>query len=426
MDDEIELIRDNDGLAVIGEPAAVERFLSSQGLPSKELDLTRVTSALSNGAAALKVGSEIAASSGRWVKLTKESAKALNRFPPMKGSQPGLSRAVLMSNGKTKHILEFARGGGMMALNPAMLAGAAGIMSQMAMQQQMDDIADYLAVIDAKVDEVLRAQKDAAVAGMIGAELEIDEAMTLRHEVGWVSDITWSKVQSSSSALKSTQAYALRQLDAIVEKVERQHGVGDMAETIAAVEPTVQEWLAVLARCFQLQDAMAVLELDRVLTSSPEELDRHRRGLTIARQKRLDVIAGSTGRLMERVDAAAGSANAKVLFHPFKPREVVQTSNRVATGIGDFHEVLGIEADRESLSAKRWRDAAGDLKDDAIENGADGIELVGRFGGSVLKRARTITADMADQVAERARGDRSSQPKEVDVPSDDLEGSPEN
>jgi len=34
--------------------------------------------------------------------------------------------------------------------------------------------------------------------------------------------------------------------------------------------------LAVLARTFQLQDGVAVLELDRVLDASPDELDNHR------------------------------------------------------------------------------------------------------------------------------------------------------
>ncbi len=39
MDNEIQLISDGDGLAVIGDPAAVERFLVSEGLPSKDLGL---------------------------------------------------------------------------------------------------------------------------------------------------------------------------------------------------------------------------------------------------------------------------------------------------------------------------------------------------------------------------------------------------
>lgn len=43
---------------------------------------------------------------------------------------------------------------------------------------------------------------------------------------------------------------------------------------------------AVLARCFQLQEGLAVLEFDRVLDAEPDELDRHRLGLQVARQKR--------------------------------------------------------------------------------------------------------------------------------------------
>lgn len=39
VDDEIQLISDGDGLAVIGSPTAVERFLISEGLPSKDLGL---------------------------------------------------------------------------------------------------------------------------------------------------------------------------------------------------------------------------------------------------------------------------------------------------------------------------------------------------------------------------------------------------
>src|ERR1700761_5344097 len=36
MGDEIQLISDGDGLAVIGDPAAVDRFLAAEGLPSKD------------------------------------------------------------------------------------------------------------------------------------------------------------------------------------------------------------------------------------------------------------------------------------------------------------------------------------------------------------------------------------------------------
>ena len=73
----IELLADGEGLAIIGDPAVVDRFLVSVGLPARDLELPRLGSVLSGGSATLHAGSTTAAGSGRWVQLTKESAKAL-------------------------------------------------------------------------------------------------------------------------------------------------------------------------------------------------------------------------------------------------------------------------------------------------------------------------------------------------------------
>jgi hypothetical protein len=254
-----------DALLLVG---AVERFLVSEGLPSKDLGLPRLGSALSAVAGAAQAGSEIAASSGRWVKLTKESAQALKKYQLMKSSEPGVSRAVLTQNGKIKGLLEVTTTPGSLLTSPALLAGAAGLMAQLAMQQTMDEITDYLAAIDEKVDDVLRAQKDAVLADMTGAGFVIEEAMTVREHVGRVSETTWSKVQATSMTIARTQAYALRQLDTLAERMEHTTRIGDLARASRDAASAVREWLAVLARCFPLHDAIAMLELDRVLDAS--------------------------------------------------------------------------------------------------------------------------------------------------------------
>ncbi len=408
MDNEIQLISGGDGLAVIGNPAAVDRFLVSEGLTSKDLGLPRLGSTLRAVAGSAQAGSEIAANSGRWVKLTEQSAQALKKYELMKGSSADAGRAVLTHKGKTKHILEIARTPGSFLTNPALLAGAAGLMAQLAMQQTMDEITDYLATIDEKVDDVLRGQKDSVVADMIGVDLVIDEAMIIREQVGRVSEVTWSKVQSTSVTIARTQAYALRQLDALAEKMERKTNIGDLAKAAKEAESKGQEWLAVLARCFQLQDAMAVLELDRVLNASPEELDRHRLALRAARQNRLELIARSTERLMARMGAAAGMANTKVLMNPAQAPAVVQSSNHVAIAVGDFHGRLGIERGRQSVEARRWADAATEVRDKALETGADGVAAARRLGDETLDRARSVTGKLSSRIAERAlrrRGD---------------------
>jgi len=403
VDDEIELISDGDGLAVIGNPMVVERFLVSEGLPSKDLGLQRLGSALSTGAGVAQAGSLVAANSGRWVKLTEEAAQAIKKYGLRESSKTGLRTGVLKGNkGQVRGFVEFVKGPGSLLTNPAILAGAAGIMAQVAMQQTMDEITDYLATIDEKLDDVLRAQQDAVLARMIGVGLVIEESMTIREKRGRVDEVTWSKVQAAPATIAETQAYALRQLDALAEKLERKTKIGDLAKTAKETESKAQQWLAVLARCFQLQDAIAVLELDRVLDASPQELDGHRLGLKAARNDRLELISRTTEHLMARMDAAAGTANAKVLMHPAKAPAVVQSSNHVSTAIVDFHGRLGIEHAQQSSEARRWADAAKELRDKALDTGADRVDAARRLGNDTLDRARSATGKLSRRIAERA------------------------
>ncbi len=281
-------------------------------------------------------------------------------------------------------------------------------MSQAAMQQTMDEIVEYLAVIDEKVDDILRAQKDAVLADMIGVDLVIEEAMTVREQVGRVSEVTWSKVQGASATIARTQAYALRQLDALAEKLERQSKIADLAETSKKAETEAEGWLAALARCFQLQDAIAVIELDRVLEVAPDDLDGHRLGLRAVRQKRLETISQTTERLLARMDAAAGTANAKVLLNPIQSPAVVRSREHVAVAVADFHGRLGIESGRKSLEAKPWKAAATELRDRVLETGAEGVDASRRLGNETFDRAKSVTGRISSGIAGRTfrrRGD---------------------
>ena len=234
---------------------------------------------------------------------------------------------------------------GSMVTNPAMLAGAAGIMAQIAMQQTMAEITD-LATIDDKLDHVLRAQTNQVLARLDGVDLAVREAVSVREAVGRVSEVTWSKVQNSAQTIHETQGYALRQLGDLADKIEEKNKIEDLAETAKEAEAEVQKWLVVLARCFELHDAVGVLELDRVLDASPDDLDRHRLGLKSARRDRLELISDRTEHLLGRMNAAVGVANSKVLFNPKQSPAVVKSSNHVAAGVHEFHELLGIESGR--------------------------------------------------------------------------------
>jgi len=414
MNDDIQVVSDGTGIALLGDPTTLDRFLSEVGLSSRELSLTRIAHASGQAGAAVQGLSGIAAGSGRWVKLTEKSARALNSSRLMTGSRRGVSRAITtQNNGKITGILEIMTPGVHLSslTNPALLAGVGGLMAQASMQQSMDEIEQYLAVIDEKVDDILRAQKDAVLADMIGAGLVLDQAITVRDQVGHVSGVTWSTVQQAPMVLFQAQAYALRQLDSLAEKVEGKASVGDLAKTARGVEPKVREWLAVLARTFQLQEAADLLALDRVLDVSPEDVGDHRLGLIAARRDHLEKVSVSTKRLVERMDAIISTANSKVVLHPVASREAVAASNRISATIADFHGLLGLELSRQEMEAKKWSQAVSEIKDRALETGAEGVTTAKQVGDETVDRILDVGSTFAGGLANRlewARAKRST------------------
>lgn len=392
---EIEVVTDGDGLALIGPPSGLDLFLSKQSLESRDLELPRLRSAFGGGATIAKATSEISSQSGRWMKLTEESWAAAQTLPKVTNSSTGNLQATLRApNGQFAKNLQFLKSPGSMLTNPAMLAGVAGIMAQVAMQQTMDEITDYLAVIDEKVDDVLRAQKDAVLADVIGVDMALEEAMTIRKEVGGVSEVTWSKIQGASMTIARTQAYALRQIDALAEKLESR-SVAELADASGKADRQIEDWLSVLAHCFYLQEATGVVELDRVLQSTPEELDRHRIALRTARVNRAGAIADSTGRLLDRLDAASATANAKVLLNPIESPAIIRSRNKVSSGVGEFHRRLGVEDDSQALTSRKWSAAVADTRDGLLRAGGDGMEAAARAGAESAEKAREIAGSLA-------------------------------
>jgi len=412
MSDELQLISDGEGLAVLGEPRQVEAFLASEGLMGS-VELPQASRIMALGGAGVEAGSHVVATSGRWLKLTPESAKKVKDLGLMDTKTQGVKHAMIGKPGNVKSWLQVSDGPRSLATNPAVLSGAAGVMTQLAMQQAMSEITDYLAKIDQKLDDVLRAQTDAVLADVVGVGLAVEEALAIRAEVGRVSEVTWSKVQTSAMTIARTQAYASSQIQAITRRLEQDAGFGDMADAAEEAGAKIYEWLSVLARCAQLQDAVAILELDRVLDADPDELDRHRIALGVARRQRMELIQRVTDGLVARLDAAAERANDKVLTHPAKSPAVVRARNDVAAAVRQLDEHLGLERERDAVDSRRWIEAAADVKDRTLDSGARGVVVARREGGKALGRARSVTGKVAGsvkRVAERRDTDAEELP----------------
>jgi hypothetical protein len=405
MDNRIQLISDGDGLTVIGDPTDVEHFLASEGLLSLSKDLIgpKLGALLRIGAVVAQAGAEIAAHSGRWLKLTEESAHLCKKYGLMESKLPGISHAMVGKPGSIKSWLQVVEGPGSLLTNPTILSGAAGIMAQLALQHEMSEIKSHLAAIGKKVDDVIRAQKDAELGKMFGAGEDIESAMAVLEAVGRVDDDTWSTVQGRTHTITDALGWVLRRLDALAERMEGTTKIGDVARTAKELEPEVRESLIVLARCFELQGALDVLRLERALNKSPDELEGLRHALAVDRHRRRERISQKIEHLMVRMHAAADTTNSHVLLHLHAHRAVVGSINRVDITVDEFHRLLGIESGQHSLEATRWWDAArdpGQLKNAAAEAGrkaAAGVVVVGAAAALWANRAALTGDERAEE-----------------------------
>ena len=230
----------------------------------------------------------------------------------------GISHIMLGVPGKIGGWLQAETGPGALVTNPAVLSGLGGLMTQLAQQAEASDLKALLVRMDEKLDDVRRAQRDAVLARLHGAAATIDDAMVLR-ERGGDPETLWSKVNGTSETVHEVQSAALLALGALAEKVEGKRKTGELKKATQEIEQQVAVQLAILARCFELQDQFAIVELDYVLATAPQHLDGHRLGLAETRRKRREAVLERTASLIEQMDAAGNIANENILLPCERP-----------------------------------------------------------------------------------------------------------
>lgn len=402
MDDDIELVSDGESLAVFGEKNAVDRFLRSVGLlaTSLDLDMTKFSAVLGRGSEIAQAASEISARTGRYIRLTKESAENMHEFGLMPTKTKGVSHVMLGDPGNISKWLQVEDGAGQLLSNPALLSGAAGIMAQLASQHEAKELKELLVRIDEKLDDVRRRQRDEVLAKLDRVVDALDDAMVIR-EYGGDQQTAWEKVLVESATIAEIRGDALRAMEALADKVSNNSGVGRLAKSMKEIEQETAIWLAVLARCFQLQDDYQILELDHVLATTPANIDRHRLALNDSKAKRRLKVSKKTQHLISKMDEASGFASSNVLLHARAAKSVIDSANQVGDSVEEFHRPLEIDFVRSAVARTPWKEASRDpqqLKSAGLEAGRRALQGVAVVGGAALTIA--VTARLKEDASE--------------------------
>lgn len=388
-----------DGVLLLGSEGTLALVDQEYDVSSRALsptDLARIAGHVGSAAG------QLSAQSGRWLKLTKESAQHLETYGRTSVGKSGVLPGVLRDGtGRFAKQLRFEDVSKAGLLTPAAPAVLGALATQYALESAMDDITAYLETIDEKLDRLLKQRRIEALGQLGGVASEIDEAATIFAETGRVSPVTWSKVQAASLALKTMQHEALSQLGALAEDVAATAGDADKtAKRLRQAQDDAQFWLGVLGRTIALQDRQYALELARVSDDDVEQLGDHRRGITVARRGRLERIAGTVESISRAVADAASLTNAAKVANPINAPRVAIRANTITHEVTTFAAHAQLEMRQaDGVLQTPWLSAARDL---ARETGA----VVGSAGAGVAERARAAGRAVESAgagVADRAR-----------------------
>lgn len=431
----VQVIQDDQQIMVLGDDSAVDAWLKSEGLdkePTQKLS-GHALQACGNGIQALADASQ---QSGRWVKLTKESAEQMKKYG---STGTGVLRK---EHGQIAYHLKFEDLTKVSSkLNPEMLANVGGVMTQMALQQSMDEITDCLDKIDGKIDDLLQDQKDQTLANLMGAAQMIDETKTIRDKVGMLTDTTWSKIADSPRDLASAQSYALIKIRNLVKGLPAKIDADDDKAAIDKLLQDTSDWIDVIGKSIQAQDELYILELDHVMTDQPEEVEQYREGINEARRKRLHSIQIELFGLSKDIRNVAGVIRNQKVRHPFAVKDRLDTLQQTNQKLSKFAEAIGVDADYVEIEmAPHWKDAAGKLiADTTVEIGegakqiGSGAVKIGKGAGKKLGEGAELVGDYAGQLgenikegqnklAEKLANERSKESKKVK--SEETESKP--
>ncbi|MDK8243475.1 hypothetical protein [Corynebacterium sp. UMB10321] len=363
MSDKVEIVSDGEGALVLGSRKAVRRFLKQHGLANAadSFNLERLNKVLGVGSDLLESVSNIAEQSAMYLKLTPESAQRLRDSGGLMPTKTkGISHAMLGKTGdRSMKWLQVDTKASSLISNPRMLAGVAGLMSQVAHQTEAQEFREFLVRIEGKLDDVRRSQRNAVIAQMQSAAGQIKEAQNLR-EKGGDPRTLWDKVQGAHSTISNVQEEALLALEDLVEKAQAEEKPRAIKKTTREIEQEVALHLAVLARCFELEDQFRIIELDHVMATAPDYLEGHRQGLMKNREQRRGKILGRTRPLMHQLDRCGAVANENIILHSRQAQAIIASLNSTAETIREFHESLGVTVERDNIAAvtrsEAWRD----------------------------------------------------------------------
>lgn len=144
-----------------------------------------------------------------------------------------------------------------------------------------------------------------------------------------------------------------------------------------------------------MQDQVSCIELARVCQEEPEQLEAHKKGIALARNKRLEEIEQSLNALGGQLEAKAGIVGGKVLLNPYSSPHAIANIESITSDLNTFASTLQLEHIHLHVeNGPTWIQAAGKAVDDtgkALQNaGQQTAHAVQNAGQKTMQAVQNV------------------------------------
>ncbi|MCQ4621804.1 hypothetical protein [Corynebacterium sp. CCUG 70398] len=379
---DLEFISDGEGLIVFGDDESLSELSRIKGISASSVS-PQVMHRARDLFSAVGV---MQANSGRYVKLSDESAKLMKKRVSEGPIRGAFRRGDLDLPGNSGQFFKQIEIEDVLTLSPAVATAGSALAAQAAIEAALAEIKEYLEVIDEKLDELLRQSKIENLGQLGGIQYEIEEADELYRSSNSVSKTTWSKVNGFGGALSTIEASALEHLADVTRKLEEIQGDSKkVAAILNRLDDELPFWLGILARAIYLHDRLYVIEIAHVSEFEPQHLAAHRAAIENARHKRVEATTQRLLAIRAAVRSSAALSNLVWMSYHSRAHQITMAANKAEEAIGAFAEHVQLTVDSEDqLQTKGWRESV-------VAWAGDTIEAANRARQSGVERAQKTT-----------------------------------
>jgi hypothetical protein len=411
---DIAAVEHGDVWLISGDTAAIESFLAEASGSVVSAGGALSASAARRVSEACGIAAQVQENSGRWVRLTEESAARLRDLASTNRPKNGLMGGVIRSQkGRIdRHVRFIMPKAG--SVNPFVLSSVATLAASYAAQAAAEEMQETLRGIEEKIDALSEDRRTELVGGTRGVTAVIFEAFTLYQRTGELASASWDKVQSLHPELLSTWHRGIERIrtEAARAAEARVTDRDDIVDGLA--KDMLPLWLPVLAQCLISLSRFRVLEQVRVESTDPALAEGHRALVLERNHEMLEELQTMLSEVLRLTAAAIDVPDRLRIAHPLQVDRLHSAASSVQQQVRAFgSRVNWFEDQLGSWENKGW---ASSIRDLAL-SGSEAVR------GAAAKSLETVRAVELPTDAVKAAASRSLDSiRKIGQPRNPLKG----